>query len=150
MGRLVVMYNTPPPFSTMWFGHLRSINRNVWITKWHGCTCMLHTTCRTEQNHFLFHTTQLNFVWPNHMFCSSHASRIFAGSPGEYCRMEIILLFPPNRMYSSSRVPAESLLVLQVNIVEWRLYCNIPNHNSDMCIVVLLITEKWHIFESQT
>ena len=80
----------------MWFGHIRSINRNVWITKTHccTCTCMLHMTCRIEQSYFLFHTTQLNPMWPNHVYSSSHTSRIFACSPGECCRMETILLFP--------------------------------------------------------
>ena len=68
----------------MWFGHLQSINCSMW---------MLHMMCHIKQNYFLFHTTQLNPMWPNRVYSSSHASRIFAGSPGECCRMETIL-FP--------------------------------------------------------
>ena len=81
----------------MWFGHIRSINRNVWITITRLYMYMYVTYDMSyKQNYFLFHTTQLNPVWPNRVYtCScSHASRIFAGSPGEYYRMEIILLFP--------------------------------------------------------
>ena len=59
----VASTTTSSPIYTMQFGHIRSINSNLCITKLHGR--MSHTTCHIKQNNFLFHTMQLNCMRPN-------------------------------------------------------------------------------------